>query len=954
MSDNPVLPTIEHTAYNLLFGLLALQNNFISRDLLVAAFGAWVADKSQELDQILLRQGHLDAEGHAVLTRLVGQHLKLHGDNPQESLAELSAMGTVLRRLSDLGDTDVAASIGYVTGTHITDRDGVAGATSSFVGDSTFPGGRFRVLRLHAEGGLGEVYVARDEEVHREVALKQIKAGFAGDLQNRARFLVEAEITGGLEHPGIVPVYGLGTYPDGRPFYAMRLIRGVSLKEAIAQFHNDQATQNDRGRRALALQKLLRRFLDVCNAMSYAHSRGVLHRDLKPSNIMLGDYGETLVVDWGLAKAIGHHLEPASSPGPGEPTLTPESGSALQQTIAGRRLGTPGYMSPEQAGGRIDELSARSDVYSLGATLYAILTGRPPFIDADLPSLLRQVERGEFPSPRQIRRWVGPALDAVCLKAMALQAENRYDSPRAMAEDIEHWLADEPVSAHRENRSERLARWLRRHRTWARAAAVALFLVAVISTGASISVRRAWKFEQAARKAEQLVTLEIGVERDRAQTAYKKADANFVMAREAVNRLLTQLAEKGLAAIPEAEELRRQVAADAAEFNERFLSERPLDPVVRSGAAQVFREVANINRMLGRFTEAVDAYSRSVALLKSLASEFPDKPAYRDQLAETLFDAGESMRMEGRPQSAEPFLREAVAIADQVLSGAPHHPGFRRTKAGCLSSLASVLVETGRFADAQVLDEQAVALLRPLVEVDGSSYLNQIILAMTLTECSQSFREGGKPQVAEPRVAEAIKWLNPLLDQPLDRKRLGKIPEGAIRDNARFILALAQTELGLTVSADPARRTQAIKEFDAAIDGLLRQGAAKSPIAGRRKALGLAYIGRAGCHASGGALRLAEPDWIEARKLLEKLAANFPRNAGFRGPLALASGQIARLLLEHGDKAAARPLFEQAIGHHRQSLEANPESPADRQALPVLLKELELAGGSASQSQSAR
>ena len=166
------------------------------------------------------------------------------------------------------------------------------------------PEGRFQIVRLHDRGGLGEVYVARDQQLHRIVALKRIKQAHAGDQDKRARFVVEAEITGRLEHPGIVPVYGLGAYDDGRPFYAMRFIRGDNLKAAIEQFHQDEEGRGP-GARTLALQKLLRRFLDVCNAIDYAHSRGVLHRDLKPGNIMLGKYGETLVVDWGLAKTVG-------------------------------------------------------------------------------------------------------------------------------------------------------------------------------------------------------------------------------------------------------------------------------------------------------------------------------------------------------------------------------------------------------------------------------------------------------------------------------------------------------------------------------------------------------------------------------------------------------------------------------------------------------------------------
>ena len=180
------------------------------------------------------------------------------------------------------------------------------------VGDSTSAGTRFRILRPHAKGGLGEVFVARDTELNRDVALKEIQEQFAYDPRYRARFEFEAEVTGGLEHPGIVPVYGLGHMADGRPFYAMRFIKGDSLKEAIGRFHEaEQQPGRDPGESTLELRALLGRFIDVCDAVAYAHSRGVLHRDLKPGNIMLGKYGETLVVDWGLAKALDS-LEPES------------------------------------------------------------------------------------------------------------------------------------------------------------------------------------------------------------------------------------------------------------------------------------------------------------------------------------------------------------------------------------------------------------------------------------------------------------------------------------------------------------------------------------------------------------------------------------------------------------------------------------------------------------------
>ena len=301
--------------------------------------------------------------------------------------------------------------------------------------------------------------MALDQELNREVALKEILVRLADDKVSRERFVLEAEITGGLEHPGIVPVYALGQYDDGRPFYAMRFVKGDSLKTAIEEFHRPSGTSGpnhrEPGARQLALRKLLGRFIDVCNAMDYAHSRGVLHRDLKPGNIMVGKYGETLVVDWGLAKSVGRQ-EITSD----ETTLRPVSHlSSSGHTQPGSAIGTPAYMSPEQAEGRLDALGPATDVYSLGATLYHVLTGKPPIEKADLAEMLEQVRKGKITRPRAVNPTVAPALEAICLKAMSLQPANRYPAARALADDIEHWLADEPVIAYAEPLSDRVSRW---------------------------------------------------------------------------------------------------------------------------------------------------------------------------------------------------------------------------------------------------------------------------------------------------------------------------------------------------------------------------------------------------------------------------------------------------------------------------------------------------------------
>jgi eukaryotic-like serine/threonine-protein kinase len=256
---------------------------------------------------------------------------------------------------------------------------------------------RYHVLRLHACGGLGEVLAARDDVLNREVAVKRLLRRRAHDPESRGRFLREAEITGQLEHPGVVPVYGLGQAADGSPCYAMRLIRGETFQEAAERFHRDDRPGRDPGERSLAFRQLLQRFQAVCQALAYAHNRGILHRDVKPANVMLGRYGETLVVDWGLAKAQGRDDKHAISD---ERALHPRSGSGSAATQYGSAIGTPAYMSREQAAGRLDELGPASDVYSLGATLYCVLTGQPPFARDDVGTLLGKVKVGEFHKPR--------------------------------------------------------------------------------------------------------------------------------------------------------------------------------------------------------------------------------------------------------------------------------------------------------------------------------------------------------------------------------------------------------------------------------------------------------------------------------------------------------------------------------------------------------------------------
>ena len=461
--------------------------------------------------------------------------------------------------------------------------------------------------------------------------------------------MLEAEITGGLEHPGIVPVYGLGAYPDGRPYYAMRFIRGDSLKEAIGRYHADEPLEHDSGRRSLELRKLLRRFLDVCNAIEYAHSRGVLHRDIKPGNVIVGKHGETLVADWGLAKPMGHS-DPAAVGD--ERTLMPSSSSGSAETLPGQVIGTPAFMSPEQAAGDLEKLGPASDVYSLGATLYALLTGRPPFEGTDVGAMLREVQTGNFPPPRRVAPSIDPALEAVCRKAMATDPDDRYPRVRALAEDIERWLADEPVSAWREPLARRARRWGRRNRTLVTAASAAV-LVAMVGLSAILAVQsranaaldaknRALTAANERETKANADLRESNRQKDAANAVLAEANARvqarFELAREAIRAFQSGVSEDEMLKEDRLKPLRDKLLRSAVGFYERLevLLQGQSDRASRAILAQSYTEVGWLIGRIGIQTEALAAYRKAVAIRRELASGPAVDDAARLELARAL------------------------------------------------------------------------------------------------------------------------------------------------------------------------------------------------------------------------------------------------------------------------------------------------------------------------------
>jgi serine/threonine protein kinase len=352
-------------------------------------------------------------------------------------------------------------------------------------------GKKYRVITTIGRGGMGTVMQARDMRIRRTVAMKVMKTGSQFSRESVLRFIDEAQLTGQLEHPNIVPVYELGVDEHGETFYAMKYVKGITLEEVLRGLRNGHAQMQAK----YPLTALITVFQKICDAVAFAHSKGVVHRDLKPENVMLGAYGEVLVMDWGLAK----HLSSSARSKEGGAALPAPPASLGDgrgfQTMHGLVVGTPPYVSPEQARGELDQIDARSDLFVLGGILYAILTLRPPVSGETVEEVLEKILAGPPPAPVTFnnvggRRTVAdgqpqlshcpggripPGLSAVVMKAMELNAEDRYQSVEEMQEDISAWQGGFPTKAERASLVKQIRLFLERHK-----AATGLFIVGFV------------------------------------------------------------------------------------------------------------------------------------------------------------------------------------------------------------------------------------------------------------------------------------------------------------------------------------------------------------------------------------------------------------------------------------------------------------------------------------------
>ena len=1020
--------------HNLLFGLLALQTGLINQGALFTAFNAWTRDKDRSMAGILVAHGELDASRRTLLERLVSEHVKMHDDDPEKSLAAIETGRSTRERLAQINDSELANSLALIGSTrHAVDspnecaRPGAVtpsperpwslrheqllaeqragwergerilveaylerepdlsdhreclldliynevvlreqvgevpgpdeystrfpelstaireqfeihrvfadqgaswrdrngdGSTSVSLGASSSSGLRFRVLRPHAQGGLGAVFVALDTELHREVALKQIHDRLADDPASRRRFLIEAEIAGGLEHPSIVPVYGVGSYANGRPFYAMRFVRGESLKEAITAFYANDSLQRDPGRRSLELRTLLRRFGDVCNAIEYAHSRGVLHRDLKPSNVIIGKHGETLVVDWGLAKSVGR-ADPVAMTGEG--TLIPPSASGSSETLPGSALGTPAFMSPEQAHGDLDRLGPRSDVYSLGATLYALLTGRPPFEGSDVNALLDAVWRGDFVRPRKLDPSIDRPLEAICLKAMARSPEDRYVSARSIADDIERWSADEPVTAWRESLVRQARRWGKRRRTAVTAAAVAL-VVALLGTGAVLAVQTQANTElklangllSALNDRERRNNTELNASNERER-------ARFVLAMEAIKLFHGEVSQDLLLKEKQFEGLRIKLLHGAAGFYGKLeeLLKGHADRPSREALGLAYTELADLTAEIGNKPEALAVHRKALATRRESTSG-PDANAQSVlDLVQSLLSVGRLLDETGETPAARSAYGEAQTLAADLAPSSTESDKAQAALAACEEGIGNIERKTGDTVHALLSLRRGLAILETVASTGPAATELQRSLARSHSNIASVLSATGDTAGALQSYSRAL-----AIQEKLSVRNL------AVTE-IQADVAVSHNDIGLIhlAAGDLAGALQAYQRALAIWEKLAE---ANPAITRFQNGLAASHSNIGFVHGEASDTARALQSYRQALAIRQKLADSNSAVTEFQTNVAVNFVDIGNVLRGIGDMAAALQSYQRAQSIQAKLAEANPTVPIFLRRLAVI------------------
>eukprot|EP00913_Durusdinium_trenchii_P005667 g5285.t1 len=802
--------------------------------------------------------------------------------------------------------------------------------------------GDYELIEEIARGGMGIVFKATQISLNRVVALKTIKSGELAGKAEMQRFRAEAEAAAGLDHPNIVPIYEVGEQ-NGQQFFSMGFVDGQGLDARLKAG-------------PLPPREAVELIRTISEAVQYAHDNGVIHRDLKPANVLIDSDGKPRITDFGLAKNIAT-----------------DSG----MTTTGQIIGTPSFMPPEQAAGKSAEIGPLADVYSLGAMLYALLTGRPPFQAANVMETLKQVLEQEPVSPRVINPAVDQDLETICLKCLRKEPDNRYGAADELAHELDRFLKDKPILARPVKRVERAWRWCRRNPLGATIAAlVSLILVAspvvaaiqiqlkrAANESARIALETQERLKEETKRANTQAT-NAKRERDTAVRLARKLETSRASLKAAVDKYVDAVLEDEILADLKHQALRKKLLADALLNYKSYIRNHEHDEQSLAEIHDALGRIADISRRTGFEADTLAVYRQGLEVLQRLVRENPSASKYRRALAFCYDSIGGLHRAMGRLNDASAAFQQALAIFQQLMDENPNVPEFRRGLGRTQTNIGMLYFENRQYAKAEIPLRKALEIRHEVMKQTrtvakdqsnlATSHYNLGVLYARLRRAPEALaaisnartilkrltEESPATNSYQVRLAAANDVLGVIYEQigkPLEalaaHQRAVRILKALVHKSPTITdysgrLAASLNNIGL-LQQMMKNPNEALKGYEESLEIHMRLASENPKILRYRLRLGHAHVNIGSFYRATRKPAAALTAFQQAATIFERLATESPKAADHHESHAVSLNNIGILFLQYRnsvDASIAKKSLQRAYRIRERLAKADPEA----------------------------